>query len=426
MAISAVRSRPATRWRTTSAISARRRMERCCCRCRSPSLIGVPRGHAGGASGGAARRPCAHPRGFGRVPASGRAALQLLFARRLAWLPSSGQLAGRDRAAPPVTGMVLLDALPAGHGRRVRRARWPRRAPAPCSHCPPSRRSSGSTRAETIQALRADYIAAARAYGLGPGGIAGRAQDAMLPSLAMIGLRFGWMLGSTAPVETVFDGRASASMRVTSAIASDFKPVMGVHAGDRHHCSWRRICWSISPMAGSIRGWRRHEPGLRSPARRWDRTSGPTRRARYPGADDRAARAAAARGRHAGRVPDSPSPPSSRAGCSTATSSTPIFEPAMPNPARAAAVRPRPRPRHRLLRRLRRTHAGRPRFNTAILVAARRRHARPLPQGPPARLGRTPARRALPAAREALLRVWRPRLPRLPRAGPLGGARSSA
>ena len=50
----------------------------------------------------------------------------------------------------------------------------------------------------------------------------------MLPTLAIIGLRFGWMLGSTVLVETVFDWPGIGLYAVSSAIYSDFKPVMGV------------------------------------------------------------------------------------------------------------------------------------------------------------------------------------------------------
>ena len=44
----------------------------------------------------------------------------------------------------------------------------------------------------------------------------------------MVGLRFGWTLGSTVLVETVFDWPGIGLYAVSSAIASDFKPVMGV------------------------------------------------------------------------------------------------------------------------------------------------------------------------------------------------------
>ena len=46
--------------------------------------------------------------------------------------------------------------------------------------------------------------------------------------LAIIGLRYGWMMSGTVLVETVFDWPGIGLYAVNSAIASDFKPVMGV------------------------------------------------------------------------------------------------------------------------------------------------------------------------------------------------------
>ena len=54
------------------------------------------------------------------------------------------------------------------------------------------------------------------------------AKNAMLPTLAIIGLRWGWMMSSTVLVETVFDWPGIGLYAVSSAIAGDFKPVMGV------------------------------------------------------------------------------------------------------------------------------------------------------------------------------------------------------
>ena len=81
-----------------------------------------------------------------------------------------------------------------------------------------------------IEVLGADYVVAARAHGVSPGRVIGwlALKNAMLPTLAMIGLRLGWTLGSSFLVETVFDWPGIGLYAVSSAIASDFKPVMGV------------------------------------------------------------------------------------------------------------------------------------------------------------------------------------------------------
>jgi peptide/nickel transport system permease protein len=85
-------------------------------------------------------------------------------------------------------------------------------------------------RSEMVEALRADYITSARAHGVSPWRLVTvhALKNAMLPTLAIIGLRWGWMMSSTVLVETVFDWPGIGLYAVSSAIAGDFKPVMGV------------------------------------------------------------------------------------------------------------------------------------------------------------------------------------------------------
>ena len=52
-------------------------------------------------------------------------------------------------------------------------------------------------------------------------------KNAMLPTMAIVGLRFGWMLGGTVLVETVFDWPGIGLYAVQAAISSDFEPIMG-------------------------------------------------------------------------------------------------------------------------------------------------------------------------------------------------------
>src|SRR5260370_16237739 len=80
-----------------------------------------------------------------------------------------------------------------------------------------------------VEALRADYVTAACAHGVSLWRLVTvhALKNAMLPTLAIIGLRWGWMMSSTVLVEIVFDWPGIGLYAVTSAIAGDFKPVMG-------------------------------------------------------------------------------------------------------------------------------------------------------------------------------------------------------
>jgi peptide/nickel transport system permease protein len=156
--------------------------------------------------------------------------LQLFFSVRLGWLPTSGQLSVATAPPPAITGMVLLDALLTGQGAVFVEALQYAILPAFVLALPSLAAIVRVNRAEMIEVLSSDYITAARAHGVALWRVIGwlALKNAMLPTLAMIGLRFGWTLGSTVLVETVFDWPGIGLYAVNSAIASDFKPVMGV------------------------------------------------------------------------------------------------------------------------------------------------------------------------------------------------------
>lgn len=155
---------------------------------------------------------------------------QLVFGQWLGWLPTSGQLSVATAPPEPITGMVLLDALLHGDLATTAEAAAYATMPAIVLALPSIAAILRVNRAEMIETLGADYITAARAHGIAPARIIGwlALKNAMLPTLAMVGLRFGWTLGSTVLVETVFDWPGIGLYAVSSALASDFKPVMGV------------------------------------------------------------------------------------------------------------------------------------------------------------------------------------------------------
>jgi len=156
--------------------------------------------------------------------------LQLVFAVHLGWLPTSGQLSVATAPPVPLTGMILLDALLALDWPTFAEALRYAVLPAFVLALPSIAAIVRVNRAEMIEMLGADHITAARAHGVSPWRVVGwlALKNAMLPTLAMIGLRLGWTLGSSFLVETVFDWPGIGLYAVSSAIASDFKPVMGV------------------------------------------------------------------------------------------------------------------------------------------------------------------------------------------------------
>ena len=156
--------------------------------------------------------------------------LQLLFAVHLEWLPVSGRLPLTESAPDPITGLYLADSLLRGEFEKFRAALAHIILPAIVLSFPCLASILRVNRAEMIEALQSDHVVAARAHGIAPFRIVAvyALRNALLPTLAIIGLRFGWMLGSTVLVETVCDWPGIGLYAVSSALASDFKPVVGV------------------------------------------------------------------------------------------------------------------------------------------------------------------------------------------------------
>jgi ABC-type dipeptide/oligopeptide/nickel transport systems, permease components len=156
--------------------------------------------------------------------------LQLLFSVHWEILPVSGQLPLTTIPPEPITHFLLIDSLLRGDFETFKEALSHIILPAIVLSFPCLASILRVNRAEMIEVLQSDYIVAARAHGISSFRIIMiyALKNALLPTLAMIGLRFGWMLGSTVLVETVFDWPGIGLYAVSSALNSDFKPVVGV------------------------------------------------------------------------------------------------------------------------------------------------------------------------------------------------------
>ncbi len=156
--------------------------------------------------------------------------LQLLLALYLGWLPLGGRLGLTATPPPPITHLLLVDALLRGQWGTFADAA--RHAVLPVvTLCFPALASiMRVNRAEMLDTLQADYIKTARAQGFSSFRVVTRyaLRNAMIPTLTMIGLRYGWMLGGTILVETVFDWPGIGLYAVNAAVSSDFQPIMGV------------------------------------------------------------------------------------------------------------------------------------------------------------------------------------------------------
>jgi peptide/nickel transport system permease protein len=156
--------------------------------------------------------------------------LQLLLALVLGWLPLGGRLGLMHAPPPPITHLLFVDALLRGQWSTLGDALAHAVLPVVTLCFPALASILRVNRAEMIETLEQDYIVNARARGISDFRVVTRyaLKNAMIPTLTMIGLRYGFMLGGTILVESVFDWPGIGLYAVSSALASDFQPVMGV------------------------------------------------------------------------------------------------------------------------------------------------------------------------------------------------------
>lgn len=156
--------------------------------------------------------------------------LQWYLSLELDLFPLGGRLGIFDDAPPKITGMITLDAVLNADLATAGVALWHMTLPAIALSFPALAAIIRVNRAEMLEVLGSDYVVNARAQGIGSFRIVAlyALKNAILPTLAMIGLRFGWMLGGTVLVEGVFDFPGIGLYAAKAAISSDFEPIMAV------------------------------------------------------------------------------------------------------------------------------------------------------------------------------------------------------
>ncbi|MEP4196465.1 MAG: ABC transporter permease [Aliishimia sp.] len=156
--------------------------------------------------------------------------LQWYLSLELDLFPLGGRLGIMTPRPETITGLMTVDALLAGDFDIAREALWHMVLPGLALSFPALASIIRVNRAEMLETLDKDYILNARAQGIGSFRIvaAYALKNAILPTLAMIGLRFGWMLGGTVLVEGVFDYPGLGLYATKAAIRSDFDPIVAV------------------------------------------------------------------------------------------------------------------------------------------------------------------------------------------------------
>lgn len=155
---------------------------------------------------------------------------QIFFGLKLGWLPVYGRLGTLADAPATVSGLYTLDSLLAGEWSTLRESVRQLILPAVTLSFPAMATIMRFTRATLLETLRQDYVRTARAKGVAERRVVTRhaLRNAMIPTITMIGLSFGWAMGGSVLVETVFDWPGLGLYATKSALTLDFMPIMGI------------------------------------------------------------------------------------------------------------------------------------------------------------------------------------------------------
>lgn len=159
--------------------------------------------------------------------------LQLLFASTWRLLPLQGRIDSEILSESPITqitGFYLLDSLGTGNWVALKSSLSHLILPVFAIVFTSLAVVTRMARSAMIEILNEDYVRTARAYGLSRPLVEYKYafKNALLPVITVLGLSYGYMLGGTFFIESMFDLPGLGRFAYTSIIRNDFPSVMGV------------------------------------------------------------------------------------------------------------------------------------------------------------------------------------------------------
>jgi ABC-type dipeptide/oligopeptide/nickel transport system permease component len=152
----------------------------------------------------------------------------LLFSVQLGWLPLSGRIDPMFNV-PRLTGFLLIDTLAAGKIAAFFDALRHLVLPAFVLGTIPLAVIARMTRAAVLDVLTQDYVRTAWAKGLSEKRVllVHVLKNALIPTITVIGLQFGYLLGGAIITETIFAWPGVGRWLVLAVAARDFRAVQG-------------------------------------------------------------------------------------------------------------------------------------------------------------------------------------------------------
>lgn len=156
--------------------------------------------------------------------------LQLVFAMALGLFPVSGRFDVRLPMPPRATGMLLVDSLLAGSFDSFGVALKYMALPAFCQSLTVLAFTTRMLRSDVLETLQKDFVRMARSNGIPERIILFKyvLKSSLIATVSTIGFLFGFALGGSVLIESVFDWPGIGLYALKSAVALDFQPIMGI------------------------------------------------------------------------------------------------------------------------------------------------------------------------------------------------------
>lgn len=147
----------------------------------------------------------------------------IVFSLRLGWFPTSGRIT-YGMAPATATGLLTLDALITGDAQALRDALRHLALPAITLGAGVAAVVARVTRSSMLEALKTDYVLFAKAKGVPEVIIVVRhaLRNALIPTVTVVGLQMGTLLGGNMIVETIFGWPGLGRIVVDAIFSRDY------------------------------------------------------------------------------------------------------------------------------------------------------------------------------------------------------------
>lgn len=152
----------------------------------------------------------------------------IVFAVRLGWFPTSGRV-GHEVLLMPVTGFFLLDSVLTRNWAALGDVLRHLALPAVVLGASMMAIVARVTRSSMVEVMREQYVTTARSKGLANRVVIWRhaLRNALIPTVTVVGLQVGVLLGGNMIVETVFGWPGMGRMVVDAIFSRDYPVVQG-------------------------------------------------------------------------------------------------------------------------------------------------------------------------------------------------------